>query len=417
MLPPDAPVDRPRSRVGLTRRQRGSWVGGVCTGLADYLGAPVWPIRVAFVLLSMTAYIGVVIYAALWAFLPVSDEPPEQPRAPTKQAGSRRISRRQDLEVWLSIGLALLACVALLALSNWLGLGAIQAFFWPVVLAAVGVGLVWRQADQAEDEERAAPRILAPLVGTGKWAAALRMVLGVTLVGAAVLLVAYDQVDGPYLPAVLGMVALALAGFGVLTAPWMNRMRTNLARAHEEKLVADARAEMAAHLHDSVLQTLALIQRQSDDPKAVAGLARRQERELREWLYGKSAGPRDFRVALGDAGAEVEDNCGVRVEVICVGDATLNDGMTAMILAAREAMMNAAKHSGADHIDVYAEVDDDHVELFVRDRGAGFDSEQIRADRMGVRRSIIERMERHGGSAQVRSAPGEGTEVKLEVAR
>ncbi|CEG97837.1 Two-component system sensor kinase [Propionibacterium freudenreichii] len=407
----------PRWPAGLARRLRGSWLGGVCTGIADYLGSPVWPVRLCFVLLAMTAYLGVVAYAALWAFLPIKDEAAEQARA-VRPARKPRSSRRQDLEVWLSIGLVLLLCLGLLVLSRLFGLGSIHAFFWPVVLAAVGIGLVWRQADQPEEEpDRLVPRWMAPLVSSSKWATVLRMGLGMTLVGASVLLVAYTQVDGPYLPAVLGMVALALAGFGVLTAPWMNRMRSNLARAHEEKLVADARADMAAHLHDSVLQTLALIQRQADDPKAVASLARRQERELREWLYGETPGPRDFRAALRDAGAQVEDSSGVRVEVICVGDATLNDGLSAMILAAREAMMNSAKHSGADHIDVYAEVDDDHVELFVRDRGVGFDAEQIRADRMGVRRSIIERMERHGGTAQVRSAPGEGTEVKLEIAR
>lgn len=410
-----APARGPRWPAGLARRKRGSWVGGVCTGLADYLGSPVWPVRLCFVLLSMTMYIGVIAYAVLWAFMPVEDEAAEQARA-VRPARKIRSTRHQDVEIWASIGLVIALCVGLLVLSSMFGLHSIHAFFWPVVLAAVGVALVWRQADQTE-EDRPGSRWLAPLVSSARWATMVRMGMGMTLVGASVLLVAYTQVDGPYLPAVLGVAALALAGFGVLAAPWINRMRGNLARAHEEKLVADARADMAAHLHDSVLQTLALIQRRADDPKTVASLARRQERELREWLYGEAPGPRDFRAGLREAGAQVEDGTGVRVEVICVGDATLTDGLSAMILAAREAMMNSAKHSGADHIDVYAEVDDDHVELFVRDRGSGFDADQIRADRMGVRRSIIERMERHGGTAQVRSAPGEGTEVKLEIAR
>jgi signal transduction histidine kinase len=172
---------------------------------------------------------------------------------------------------------------------------------------------------------------------------------------------------------------------------------------------------MAAHLHDSVLQTLALIQRQSEDPKAVQQLARRQERELRTWLYGEEAAESSLKAALIAAAAEVEDERGVPVEVVVVGDSDTSEAVQALVRAAREAMVNAAKHSGADKIDVYAEVFDGVAEVFVRDRGQGFDLDAVAEDRMGVKGSIIDRMVRHGGRAVVRSTPGEGTEVRLEM--
>ena len=180
---------------------------------------------------------------------------------------------------------------------------------------------------------------------------------------------------------------------------------------------ADARADMAAHLHDSVLQTLALIQRQSEDPRAVQQIARRQERELRTWLYGEELAGTTLKAALTSAAAEVEDERGVPVELVVVGDAEPSDSLQALVQAAREAMVNAAKHSGADKIDVYAEVADDVVEVFVRDRGRGFDPSAVPEDRMGVQGSIVNRMARHKGTATVRSRPGDGTEVRLEIRR
>ena len=172
---------------------------------------------------------------------------------------------------------------------------------------------------------------------------------------------------------------------------------------------------MAAHLHDSVLQTLALIQKKAHEPRAVVQLARKQERDLRTWLYGEGADESSFAAALTKAATEVEDAHGVPVEVVTVGDVRLDPGIQAVVQAAREAAVNAAKHSGADKVDIFAEVADDGVEVFVRDRGAGFDLDGVPEDRLGVRRSIIERMERHGGRAEIRSAPGEGTEVRLSA--
>jgi signal transduction histidine kinase len=203
----------------------------------------------------------------------------------------------------------------------------------------------------------------------------------------------------------------------VVLAPWLHRSRAALNEARTEKVRADARADMAAHLHDSVLQTLALIQRQADDPRAVQQLARRQERELRGWLYTEDVPEASLKAALTAAAAEVEDERGVPVELVVVGDCDTSDAVQALVRAAREAMVNAAKHSGADKIDVYAEVTEALVEVFVRDRGTGFDVDAVAEDRHGVRGSILNRMARHGGRASVRSRPGDGTEVRLEVTR
>lgn len=407
-------------RPPLVRRRDGRWLAGVCSGIAVHLGWPVWVVRLCVVCLAMADYLGVVLYAAMWVLLP--DQPPE-PEAPglaaARHADMRRTPRRhRSTQTTVSVAAVVVLCVGLLLLGRAIGFGPGNGFFWPIALAAVGVALVWRQADGPDDAAQAdTPRWIAPLVSNARWASVLRMAAGMSMVGAAVWLVAYNQVSGPNLPSVLAVAALTLVGFCVVAAPWINQMRTSLNQAREEKLLADARADMAAHLHDSVLQTLALIQRQADDPKAVSSLARRQERELRSWLYGEAAGPQTFHVALAAAGSEVEDERGVPVEVICIGDAPMSDGLEATIRAAREAMTNAVKHSGAPKVDVYAEVDDEHVEVFVRDRGVGFDLAGIGEDRMGVQRSIIERMERHGGTARVRTAPGEGTEVRLEMSR
>lgn len=394
-------------------------MGGVCTGIAQHFGWPVWVVRMCVVALSLIDYLGVVLYAALWMLLPEQSPRPESPGlAAARRAGMRRAPkvRSGGTPVGLTVA-AVVLCAGLLLLGRAIVFGPGNSFFWPIVLAVVGVALVWRQAGDADDEKTDLPRWLAPLVSSARWAYLLRMGLGMLLVGAALWLAVYSQVSGPNLPSVMAVAALTLVGFVIVAAPWINQMRTNLNQAREEKLLADARADMAAHLHDSVLQTLALIQRQADDPKMVAQLARRQERELRSWLYGDQPGPKAFHAALVSAGAEVEDARGVPVEVVCVGDAAMTPGLEATINAAKEAMINAAKHSGAAKVDVYAEVDVESVEVFVRDRGRGFDIEGIGVDRMGVQRSIIERMERHGGSVRIRTAPGEGTEVRLEMSR
>jgi signal transduction histidine kinase len=196
------------------------------------------------------------------------------------------------------------------------------------------------------------------------------------------------------------------------------RLWRDLESERRERIVSQERADVAAHLHDSVLQTLALIQKHAHEPREVVKLARSQERDLRGWLYDDVADdPSSFAAVLKKAAAEVEDAHGVPVDVVTVGDTTIDDRIRAVLKAAREAAVNAAKHSGADKVDIFAEVEADEVELFVRDRGGGFDPTSVPDDRLGVRRSIVGRMERHGGSAEIRSKPGEGTEVRLSTRR
>ena len=394
-------------------------LGGVCTGLARHLGWPVMVIRAGFVALVIFQFLGVIAYGALWLLLP----PESTTTAPGLEAASRtglRDPSRPRRRVDWGMLVALVAFGGgLLWLVQMSGFGVSQQLFWPVAFACAGAALVWRQADSAQQKKwraEAGGKVwLAPFVARGGWPALVRVIIGLGLVGAAFGIVLAQEGHIDQLPEVMAMTTLALAGLAVVLAPWLHRSRAALNQARAEKVRADARADMAAHLHDSVLQTLALIQRHAEDPKAVSQLARRQERELRTWLYEEELPETTLRAALTAAAAEVEDERGVPVDVVVVGDCDTSDQVQALVRAVREAIVNAAKHSGADKIDVYAEVDDDRVEVFVRDRGQGFDLDDVGEDRMGVKGSILDRMERHGGKASVRSRPGEGTEVRLEI--
>ncbi len=394
-------------------------LGGVCTGLARHLGWPVMVIRAGFVALVIFQFLGVIVYGALWLLLP----PESTPTAPGLEAASRtglRDPSRPRRRVDWGMLVALVAFGGgLLWLVQMSGFGVSQQLFWPVAFACAGAALVWRQADSAQQKKwraEAGGKVwLAPFVARGGWPALVRVIVGLGLVGAAFGIVLAQEGHIEQLPQVMAMTTLALAGLAVVLAPWLHRSRAALNQARAEKVRADARADMAAHLHDSVLQTLALIQRHAEDPKAVSQLARRQERELRTWLYEEELPETTLRAALTAAAAEVEDERGIPVDVVVVGDCDTSDQVQALVRAVREAIVNAAKHSGADKIDVYAEVDDDRVEVFVRDRGQGFDLDDVGEDRMGVKGSILDRMERHGGKASVRSRPGEGTEVRLEI--
>ena len=409
--------DKPRA----TRVAEGAWLGGVCTGLARHLGWPLMVVRIAFVALATFQFIGVIAYGALWLLLP----PGSTEKAPGLESASRAGLRDQSKpkrRIDWGMLLALIALgVGLLWIMQNTGLGISSQLFWPVAFACAGAALVWRQADSEQQKrwraEAGGRAWLAPFVARGGWPALVRVIVGLGLVGAAFGIVIAQQGQISHLPEVMAMTMLALTGLAIVLAPWLHRSRSALNQARAEKVRADARADMAAHLHDSVLQTLAMIQRQAEDPKAVQQLARRQERELRNWLYDDELHEATLKAALTAAAAEVEDERGVPVELVTVGDCDTSDPIQALVRAAREAMVNAAKHSGAEKIDVYAEVDEDSVEVFVRDRGNGFDADAVAEDRMGVKGSIIDRMARHGGTATIRSAPGDGTEVRLEIKR
>lgn len=414
---PAAPDDKPRA----SRVAEGAWLGGVCTGLARHLGWPLVAVRIAFVALATFQFIGVIAYGALWLLLP----PESTVKAPGLESASRagmRDKGRPKRRIDWGMLLALIALgVGLLWIMQNTGLGISSRLFWPVAFACAGAALVWRQADTEQQkrwrEEAGGKAWLAPFVARGGWPALVRVIVGLGLVGAAFGIVIAQQGQIAHLPEVMAMTMLALAGLAIVLAPWLHRSRSALNQARAEKVRADARADMAAHLHDSVLQTLAMIQRQADDPKAVQQLARRQERELRNWLYDDELHEATLKAALTLAAAEVEDEQGVPVELVMVGDCDTTESIQALVRAAREAMVNAAKHSGADKIDVYAEVDENSIEVFVRDRGKGFDADAVADDRLGVKGSIIERMARHGGTATIRSATGDGTEVRLEIKR
>jgi signal transduction histidine kinase len=255
----------------------------------------------------------------------------------------------------------------------------------------------------------------------------VRVLSGAVFVAAGIAVFLLGNIQLGQVQFALLAVVATLVGVAVLTVPWWLRLARDLGEERRERIVETERAEIAAHLHDSVLQTLALIQRQSDQPREVLRLARGQERELRHWLYGPTGYGRQ-RSASGDpvldsglaeaitaAAAEVEDTYAIDVRPVVVGDRPLDDGLRALVLAAREAMVNAAKHAEVTDISVYVEVEPDEVHAFVRDRGVGFDQDDIPDDRHGLADSVHGRMSRHGGAVRLRSGPGEGTEVHLTM--
>jgi signal transduction histidine kinase len=423
--PPGAGVRTPGPRC--VRRTDGKVVGGVAGGLADHLGLQPLHVRLAFIALAAAGGFGVLLYAALWVVLPqeavavAAGAQPAGVAAHTRKGLRKDRPRRRRQDTGQLVSIAVLA-IGVIAIYPNLG-GVSAQVFWPLLLGGGGLALLWRQADDSQRARwtSAAPpkwKWLWPLVSTGGWVMLLRSVVGLTLVVAALSwglasLGGMNEVSAALL-AVLG----AVVGVGLIVGPFLWRMTGDLSEERRARIRSQERADMAAHLHDSVLQTLALIQKQAHDQRAVVRLARRQERDLRQWLYTEQDdADATLRSELRRAAADVEDHHEIPVEVVMVGDAPMDDSLQAVVRAAREAMVNAAKHSGAPHIDVYAEVEPDRVEVFVRDRGVGFDPDQVGEDRLGVRRSIYERMERHGGKADVRSTPGGGTEVRLVVDR
>jgi signal transduction histidine kinase len=285
----------------------------------------------------------------------------------------------------------------------------------PLLIVATGLALIWAQADVTERSRLTRAARWGGGHGSSWWTAA-RIAGGVVLVGVGLLTFLVGHSGPSTTTGTLVLVGIVVVGVGLVIGPFLWRLAQQVDAERREKLLSQQQADVAAHLHDSVLQTLALIQRKADDPRAVVALARAQERDLRAWLYEDPAAPTSsLRAALEEAAAEVETVHGVPVVVVLVGDAALDDGLVAMIRASREAMLNAARHSGAAAVDVFAEVEGRQVDVFVRDRGSGFDPDAVPADRLGLKGSVIGRMARHGGRATVRSAPGEGTEVHLSM--
>jgi signal transduction histidine kinase/phage shock protein PspC (stress-responsive transcriptional regulator) len=428
---PPAEADAP-ARPRFVRRRDGKLLGGVASGLADHLGLNPLHVRAAFALLTGLGGIGPLLYGGYWVVVPQA--PPAGSDAPAGLAaagrrGSRLLPGRaggdDSYGQLIALGMVGLGFVLLLQHTD---LGIPPVLLWPALAVAAGLAVLWHQADEA-DLARAAggapggadgPALDARADRRRRTFAVARFAGGVVLVGLGV--ASFLAFSGGLAAAGQGLAggAVVAGGAALIAGPWLLRTWRSLAEERRERIRSQMHADMAAHLHDSVLQTLALIQRQASDPREVVRLARGQERDLRAFLYRDAHAPgaapdETFAVALRRVAGEVEDDHGVPVEVVTVGDLPLGDGTRALLASAREAMANAARHSGATLVDVYAEVDGSAVTAYVRDRGRGFDLDAVPEDRAGVRHSIVGRMERHGGRAVVRTAPGEGTEIRLQT--
>jgi len=412
--PPPPPLATTRPR--LHRDLDNGVIGGVIAGIAARLDTD--PVALRLVAVALTVVTGgalLIAYALAWALIPTPDGVTGI-SLPRLARGGRR---------WqLGAGVALLVLAALLIFRE-LGIWWSDGLVWPLVLLAGGIALLWaptRTAPAAEPPPVAALREPPP----GPEPAADRRAslvslyrggFGIALVlGAALLILSTNDALGPARDAIYTVVVTILA-LGLILAPFIWRLGRNLAAERAARIRSQERAEVAAHLHDSVLQTLALVQHRADDPREVTALARRQERELRSWLAGEGGDERTLAAALRAAAERVEDARRVRIDVVAVGDCDLDAGAEAVVAAASEAMTNAAKFAPDSPISLYAEVTPELVEVFIRDRGSGFDPGGVAADRRGVRESIIGRMRRNGGDATISSVPGAGTEVALTLSR
>ncbi|MDQ1702770.1 MAG: hypothetical protein QOF57_2022 [Frankiaceae bacterium] len=382
-------------------------LAGVCSYLAAQLGIDAIIVRVVFVAAALAGGVGVGAYLLIALLMP------------RRRARLARVVGR-DGNWQVAAGTGLVALAGLLGLRE-AGVWTSDAIVWPAVLAAAGAALVWRQTatrTPAPVETARPERELRDAPEVADRAALYRGGFGLALIAGAALLVlqaagALHAIRDAVLTIVVVVVALML-----MLAPFVWRLARNVTVERSARIRSQERAEVAAHLHDSVLQTLALVQKQADDPRAVATLARRQERELRAWLSGTGAADAgtSVRGALEAAAERVEEDHGVQIDVVAVGDRVLDERAEALVAAAREAMVNAAKFAGdAGPVSVYAEAGEDRARVFVRDRGPGFDPATVPAERHGVRESIVGRMERNGGRATVRGVEGGGTEVELEL--
>ncbi len=380
----------------LRRAADGRALGGVASGLAAHVGLPVLAVRLGFLALTLASGLGVAAYAVFWVFLPQAD-------------GTARPSRPDRKGQGLLL-VALLLCAGFLGVVIPLGLLPGWSSTGPLLVVVAGTALVWQQADAAQRDRWRHTASAGP-------GGLLRLGIGAVLVAAGV--VGFLASRGQLAVARAGLLStvVVVVGIAVLSSPWWFSMASELGRERRERIRSQERAEVAAHLHDSVLQTLTLIQRSADSPTEVTRLARSQERALRTWLYAQQTPSGTLSSALQRVALEVEESTGVPVEVVTVGDTGLDERLEALLAATREAVLNAAHHSGAPLVDVYCEVEDEAVSVFVRDRGCGFDPGAVPADRHGLAGSVTGRMSRHGGTARVRSTPGSGTEVALGLPR
>jgi signal transduction histidine kinase/phage shock protein PspC (stress-responsive transcriptional regulator) len=380
----------------LTRSSTDRVVLGVAGGIGERIGVDPIVVRLGFGLLVLAGGIGFVLY--LVGILVSVDPDPAQPGP---------VSRRARLRPTIAFA-AILAGVLLILREAGLWFG--DDVVWPMALGAIGSAVLWSRAEVGRSR-------LASFVARGH-GAPVRTVAGILLIGSGVSLFVVSGRRSGLLANAPTAAAAAIVGVLVIVGPWVARLVRQLAEERRERIRSQERAAISAHLHDSVLQTLALIQR-AGDPRRMSTLARTQERELRSWLYGR-VNVTDHSSVSGALDAlvdQIEREHAIAVEAVSVGDAPIDDESRALLAAAREALVNAARHSGATTASLFVEIEPDRMTAYVRDQGAGFDRASVGADRRGIADSIEGRIEGVGGSAEVTSTPGAGTEVRLSVPR
>jgi signal transduction histidine kinase/phage shock protein PspC (stress-responsive transcriptional regulator) len=368
-------------------------LAGVAGGLAESVGLSPIYVRAAFVTLSLAGGVGIILYVVLALVVP-----------DTPDGGSDDISPPATRIQVAGMALMFVAFMLILqAIGLWLG-----AVVWPTTLVVFGLAIAIETS--GINYERSLEGVTA---GRRSWWLVIGG-LGMMVAGLVVVLRSLDRLQSVGVLAIALIVALG--GFMIVAGPWLWSLIEDLRTERRARIRSEEKAEVAAHLHDSVLQTLALIQR-TDDPKKMVTLARSQERDLRSWLFDENSTDTDSILgALTSAATRVEAAHDVPISVVVVGEASLpSDKQGALISAATEAMMNAAKHSGAAKVSVYAEMANGAIDVYVTDQGDGFDRDSVGEDRRGIRESIEARMQRHGGSATIESMPDEGTEVHLTM--
>lgn len=400
-------------------------MGGVCAGLAAHLGVPVAAVRAVMAMLALAGGAGAAVYVFWWVTIPSGD--PRAVAEAAEPAALRRLAPRlrlagaaakvQRRDVIMGVALLLVAAFLVAVRAGWAWR---QSWVLPALLALGGLALAWSQLDAVQRGD-------APAGRRRRWAAIVRPAAGLALVVVGLLLlVSQDTHDWAVIQAAAAAFAV-LVGFALVLAPWWLRLVRELGDARAARAREAERADIAAHLHDSVLQTLALIRSRADDADAVARMARAQERELREWLYDDRRAPgTSLADELRALVAQVEDGrvgkpaadgaAPVAIDVVVVGDCPPTDTTSALLQATREALINAVAH-GKPPVTVYLEVTDASAEVFVRDRGDGFTMDDVASDRFGVRESILGRVRRRGGTAEVTSRESWGTEVRLKMPR
>jgi signal transduction histidine kinase len=363
------PYRLPLALPRLRRAEGAGALAGVCAGIAKSLRVDPTLVRLTFAMLAFAGGAGIVAYVGAWLTVAPEDGPAPSPR--------RRL-----------LGFLALAIAVAIALR---GFGFSDSLIWPAALCGAGI-----------------------LLARGR--SGVRLGVGLTLAAVGVIIFVDQNATSNGRDAAFESSAVAIALLLVL-GPWAWRLAAERDAERTARIRSQERSEMAARVHDSVLQTLALVQREAGDPRRVASLARRQERELRSWLYPD---PRTDEAGLASAidraAAEVEELHGVPVELVRTGDVPLDDRVEALVLAAREAMANAARHSGADQVSTFVDVGEDEIAIYVRDRGGGFDPGAVPAGAHGIAESIRRRMTRAGGTARLTSS-ADGTEVELRLGR